>query len=764
MIAPELAGLHYGTDEPPLAPEREPRARPALRHRFELAVPGAIAKGVPPDCTALIEAAYKRPELRPLSSAVSFAVDARMTMPFRARAGCEVVLNPRSLANPALCAVHLRHALELALLQRELALAERSPWHRAAAALLACRAAAIYFDSLVFLEQELARPHLPGWLCRAFEHCRAPLLELPIRLDAALPAQAMVIELLALQGEAPQEAPADPAQREDAQRWLREMLPLAAPTEVVIASGGDSRSRLDARTGLNNYGCCPRPRPWAVTFASSTATSISDLAYQRAEARRATLLAAAAHAPLGDTYAGLVEDVRERLAHALRLPDGNDIVLSSSGTDAEFYALYLADCDVRKRVVNVIVAPDETGSGVLAAAAGRHFSDITPRGGAVRHGSPVQGFDPARVEVQSVAVRDVRGELLPVAAVDARVEEVVEAAVAVGARVLLHVVDAAKTGLGAPGLRCVEALCERHAGTLDVVVDACQLRVDPDEIRAYLQRGWMLLLTGSKFFTGPPFSGALVVPPTVAARVRRLPPPPPGLGAYCGRCDWPSSWTTPRAAFDDWHNFGLLLRWEAALWEMEAFFSVEPREREQTLRTFLRRLRAAIERCKVTQLQDTPAFDRTLLGVATSPFAQQTILTFTVQRTDGDGGARPLTVEEAQAVYQWLNVDISHQLPLTASEAELTLARRRFHIGQPVKLARCGSSWVGGLRISAGARLVSGVAHDPALGPTREVRLTREIEDAEMILDKIALIVRHFDSLSRGILPPAVDVGRLYEV
>ena len=41
-------------------------------------------------------------------------------------------------------------------------------------------------------------------------------------------------------------------------------------------------------------------------------------------------------------------------------------------------------------------------------------------------------------------------------------------------------------------------------------------------------------------------------------------------------------------------------------------------------------------------------------------------------------------------------------------------------------------------------------AHDPALGPTRAVRLAREIEDAEMILEKIRLIVHNFDSLSRG--------------
>jgi len=81
-----------------------------------------------------------------------------------------------------------------------------------------------------------------------------------------------------------------------------------------------------------------------------------------------------------------------------------------------------------------------------------------------------------------------------------------------------------------------------------------------------------------------------------------------------------------------------------------------------------------------------------------------------------------------------------------------------------VKLGRCGDARVGGLRISAGARLVSGVAHDPALGPTPELRLERETQDAFAILAKIELIVRNAEFLSGEILPPTTDISRLYMV
>ena len=45
-----------------------------------------------------------------------------------------------------------------------------------------------------------------------------------------------------------------------------------------------------------------------------------------------------------------------------------------------------------------------------------------------------------------------------------------------------------------------------------IVIDACQARLGRARIRWYLERGFPVLLTGSKFFTGAPFSGALLVP------------------------------------------------------------------------------------------------------------------------------------------------------------------------------------------------------------------------------------------------------------
>ena len=51
---------------------------------------------------------------------------------------------------------------------------------------------------------------------------------------------------------------------------------------------------------------------------------------------------------------------------------------------------------------------------------------------------------------------------------------------------------------------------------LIVVIDACQLRCHPHAIARYVGKGYLALVTGSKFFTGPPFSGAVVMPSLMA--------------------------------------------------------------------------------------------------------------------------------------------------------------------------------------------------------------------------------------------------------
>src|ERR1039458_6586198 len=83
-------------------------------------------------------------------------------------------------------------------------------------------------------------------------------------------------------------------------------------------------------------------------------------------------------------------------------------------------------------------------------------------------------------------------------------------------RVIVYLTHGTKTGLIAP--------VSPPPGA-DVIVDACQGRISPETVAAYLRQGWPVVVTGSKFFGGPAFSGAVLFPQTrLSASAWRLLP------------------------------------------------------------------------------------------------------------------------------------------------------------------------------------------------------------------------------------------------
>jgi selenocysteine lyase/cysteine desulfurase len=534
-------------------------------------------------------------------------------------------------------------------------------------------------------------------------------------------------------------------------RRLRDVWQLLGPAEYLIGTGGDTRIRLDPATGLNAYGCGLRPRPWAITFASSTASSISERGYAGAEAARRRLLRNALHHGADESLAMEARATRRALVAFYDLPDGTEVVLTPSGTDGELCALAVSLLgDPARPLANVLVAPEESGTGVPLAATGRHFATLTARGIAVTPGDPIEGF-PTDTRLVTVSARTHQGAIRATAEVDAECTAKVASELAAGRRVLLHRMDQTKTGLIVPGV--LASVAAGREGEVDVVVDACQARVSVASVRGYLARDFMVLVTGSKFFTGPAFSGALLLPPRIAARLFGAHALPAGLAEYSGRFDWPE--TAPAsAAFPRDANAGLVMRWSAALAEMEAFASVGEPAIKRILARFGARVRAAI------------AANPDLSLHAAAPISRPqddawdvlpTIFTFSLYAPGGgDVPRRRCDVAEAKQVCGWLNADLSQCLPPGATDAERVLAARHVHLGQPVALAMESRATVGAVRLCAGARLVSGEPSQSALDPA--ARIEREIDDALAALAKISLVLKYLDVI-RAANPRAMFQG-----
>ena len=662
-----------------------------------------------------------RPELRLLAADCRIMLDPAIVHPFLIRPAGQIMLGAPCLGERRVVAFHLRHALELAVLSGA---QEPDLLHAIKISFSAARTAARFW----MLDAPADLPAPEAWV-RTFASARLLAREDLPQLFAALR------PLFSF----PSDSAECTALWPEVYSWLLQAWPLIGPVEALMAEGGDARLNIDVRTGLNHYGCSHRPRPWAVTFASSTASSLSERGFTGGELARVHLARAVIAGTAPQALQGLALDVRRFLASWFGLPGQNHVVLASSGTDCALAVLALSTMQGQP-VTTVLTAPEETGSGVPLASHGRHFAQETGLGASVCRGDLVAGF-PDDTLCIDLPLRDEHGQLRPEAEVTAACRKDITDQLAQGRRVLLHVLDLSKTGLLAPDLKNLEALCDQYPGQLDVVVDACQARLMPERVQAYLARGWAVMVTGSKFFTGPPFCGALLLPECWKARLDQG-ALPEGLVAYANQCEWPASPACRGLASG--FNHGLLLRWRAAQAEMAALGAIASAIVAERLQGFLASVTQGIEANADLQFLPQPAPQRE--AVPDDWDRQQTILSFLVRAPDSVENGVPLDLARCRKLYQWLNADLSPYVPQDRKD----LAALLCHIGQPVPIphSQAAGGLVGALRLSAGARLVSGEPSHEGLDAT--ARMTREIQDALRVLKKISLILVHWEAIAQA--------------
>jgi hypothetical protein len=659
---------------------------------------------LPPSIASLLH----QPELRLLLAGLDVQTDRSLGESFILSGPAQITFGVPALSPSAETLFNLRQALELGWLSGVAA--------PAVAGLAAARCAAL----AVALETDAGSGiSLPAWVAPMAGHA-APELSLARLIWSRLMRH--------------QPGAGDATLTAEAHHRLAEAWPLIGPTEWLMEQGGDARLGTDPISGLNGYGCSHRPRPWAVTFASSTASSSSARGYLGAEEARRRMIAASLGASRNAAVSEEAARVQQALVTHFMLPPGTAVILAASGTDSELIALALAATGADRPVTNILLAPEETGSGVPLAARGRHFAADTARGAFVPKDETVPGFRDDTV-IHAVPVRAEDGSVRPATAVDADCVAAVTAAIEAGRRPVLHVLDVSKTGLRAPSIECAAALSARYGDRMDVVVDACQTRLRPGTVRDYVTRGWIVQITGSKFFTGPPFSGALLAPSGVSGRLRAT-ALPGGLALYSGRPEWPRDHAGLETLLPD-GNHGLCMRWQAALAEMAAFAEVSAQRRRAVLHRFVDH----VDGC-IAATAGLVAVNRNPAGESADDWdATETIRCFAMR----DEAGTLLNVPAARKVYHWLNADLSAALADEVRMIDRDVLRRKCHIGQPVAIVIDGGP-AAVLRVSAGARLVSGEPSMAHLHP--DVRLERELSDVSLLFRKVALILAHFERLS----------------
>jgi len=466
--------------------------------------------------------------------------------------------------------------------------------------------------------------------------------------------------------------------------------------EEALVSGGDDRSALTEQN-RNKYNVSPWPLDGEALFRGScTCNPPTQRAYEAAEAAFRKFEAKEV------TYAELTAGIRGRVKRAFDLPAGTGVLLCPSGSDAEFLPVAIAQAlKPAGRIGNVVSQHLEIGAGSAPAAGLRYFSATTPL-----------GSKPVDIDAKVCATLDVERFVVPARDADGNARNS-SGDVAAFVRdflrddddvVVVHSVLGGKTGLrDAPILTSTENVLG--------VVDACQGRNTNAELREWLEhRGNVVLATGSKFYRGPPFSGAVLVPASLMATLadKEAPALLSHLSEFLCPEDLPRSLPSWRRELSsNKENLGLALRWEAALAEIEASSAYSADLADD----WARRVRSVVDRDFADELSVFES-NRCILSLRLRPAPAAPFFDTKALRT----------------IYDWMALDLSHRFPDDKAVAATVAG-----VGQPVQV----SATTGVLRLALGVDSFDHFANDPHAA----------LHHDAAILAKLALLARHYHRL-----------------
>lgn len=436
----------------------------------------------------------------------------------------------------------------------------------------------------------------------------------------------------------------------------------------LLSQGGDQRIEMKPN-GVNAYGFSPVAIGLDVLeFSASTSSTLSLPAFERLQDLRAELIEARASAPDDQVYQDRAERLRDRLLDSLGLAGRRhqrpEVILSPSGTDVHQIAAQLHALSDPRPTTIIMIDPVETGSGVYDA---------------LKRGAP-------QAQIVTVALRQPDTRLRTDEAVQADIEALLVQSIRQGRRILLVAVVGSKTGLVAPGADWLASLTRRYPLDLSVLLDACQMRHMPSFLGKALGEGYFVAVSGSKFLSGPAFSAALLVPVDRAVSLKRNPLIGSGVASTL-RQDWPKDWATER--LPSGANFGLLLRWEAALSELAAFHALDGYWKAQFY--------AALAEAVQAVLADSAVLSPVEIGSGADAQTEEawdqspTIFPFTVRAAAGSGRDY-LSIEALKALH----------MQLMQAQPDGTAGVR---LGQPVVCGHDAHGPIAALRLAASARL-----------------------------------------------------------
>ena len=467
---------------------------------------------------------------------------------------------------------------------------------------------------------------------------------------------------------------------------------LYMPTFLLLSLGGDDRSYINPQTLKNKYHTSTLPL-FDYQRSSCTSSSISFETYLQLEQEHFELMAQFANNEI-ETDTIFRNQNYEILSYFVspNLKEQVSLLSTPSGTDVEFLCSWLGVLrhlelypEASSVDVSVFINGDlEVGSGTKLAGGLKHFNTILPQGIPAEMGQSICENSPANIEVKSFFTRDDKTNVYNSTASEEKLYQTVKEEVAQNKVVVFHYVHSSKTGVCIPSYDMANKIKRDFGDKVVMIVDAAQMRLRSDSVEQYLDQKMNIIVTGSKFIGGAPFSGALLVNEkdahTFLEAKTKLPVEFENYFDQHGINDLVKRETTQTA----WSNWGLFMRWEVALHEMKQFDRIPLEFSNRFIAEWGKRVEKMIEadKFKVNILKESALLpsDDSSLSHANS------IIPFEIETTPA------LTLEQLKKIH-----------------ARMTIKRTRddiiCEIGQPVQIST-GDKKRYALRVALGAKNV----------------------------------------------------------
>ncbi len=338
-------------------------------------------------------------------------------------------------------------------------------------------------------------------------------------------------------------------------------------------SDGDARNFHKDLPLHNSYGSSYLYQPDLFRAGSCTCSTVSEPAFLS--------VVPYLQKDFGKSGSEIVGSIRRRLGHLYELSsEDGEIHLTHSGTDAEILVSALTLLGTRRSLCNFIAQGSEVGRGSANASACRHFDTISSMGNSVEPSTEI-GLATDQVETLVFPLRKPSGERFSCEEIESSLEQQIAQKIAAGSHALLHVIDHSKTGIAAPSYSFARRMKRTYGEHLDVVVDAAQGRLSRGRVKQCLKDGFVVFVTGSKYFGGPSFSGAVLIPPGFFQESQRQ--LSLDLNGYFSGVNLGERVAEALAVTNREPTPGLWHRWLAALHEMEAYYGAPSEVREGAL-------------------------------------------------------------------------------------------------------------------------------------------------------------------------------------